>query len=36
MSGEKEKAMIDFKRAAELGDLDARHYLEKVVAYPGN
>jgi len=36
LSGEKEKAMIDFKRAAELGDLDARHYLEKVVAYPGN
>jgi len=36
LSQDKEKAMIDFKKAAELGDSDARHYLEKVVAYPGN
>jgi tetratricopeptide (TPR) repeat protein len=30
MAGDKEKAMEDFKRAAELDDEDAQHYLEYI------
>jgi hypothetical protein len=30
LSGEKEKAMEDFRKAADLGDEDARSYLRSV------
>ncbi|MBW1777429.1 MAG: tetratricopeptide repeat protein [Deltaproteobacteria bacterium] len=32
LSGKKERAMIDFKAAAELGDRDARAYLDRTTA----
>jgi hypothetical protein len=30
LSGEKEKAMADFRKSADLGDEDARIYLDNV------
>jgi hypothetical protein len=30
LSGEKEKAMVDFRKAADLGDEDAQTYLKSI------